>query len=332
MVPRVLSDLFWFGRYAERAEDLLRLVLATRTVAIETDLDTTQDRALELLLRAVTRVGTAYPGSLGRAELMPELRAMVLDRHRSGTVAQSLASLSLAAQGVRDQLSEDVWMVLAEIDRALAALAANPHDQGLQLGDVSERVLSGLLALAGIVSENMTRDPGWWMLDSGRGVERALQVVALLRVTLTQQRAPETDRLVEEAVLTASESILTYRRRYRGRSGVEALVELLVVDQQNPRSVAYQLARVLADLQAMPATSPTARPLRLLETLVETVRTADPTALVSAEGGRRRGLERFLTELEDQLRDLSDAIRTQYQQQPPTQQPLSDPSTWGGTA
>ena len=46
MVPRVLSDLFWLGRYGERAEDLLRLILATRTVAIETDLDTTSGRAL----------------------------------------------------------------------------------------------------------------------------------------------------------------------------------------------------------------------------------------------------------------------------------------------
>ncbi|GAA1435060.1 circularly permuted type 2 ATP-grasp protein [Microlunatus lacustris] len=330
MVPRVLSDLFWFGRYAERAEDLLRLVLAARTVAVETDLDTTHGRALEVLLQAVTQVSTTYPGFLGRAELMPELRAMLLDRQRRGTAAQSLASLSMAAQGVRDQLSEDVWMVMAEMDRALAALAAHPDDQGLQLVDTGERVLAGLLALAGVVSENMVRDPGWYLLDAGRGLERALQVVALLRVTLDRQRAPETDRMVEEAVLTASESILTYRRRYRGRAGVEALVELLVVDQHNPRSVAYQLARVLTDLQALPTTSPTARPLRLLDTLVETVRTADPATLVVAEGGRRRGLERFLADLHDQLRDLSDAVRTQYQQQPPSQQALADTSTWGG--
>ena len=64
MVPRVLSDLFWFGRYAERAEDLLRLVLATRTVAIETDLDVTHGHALEVLLQAVTHVSTTYPGFL----------------------------------------------------------------------------------------------------------------------------------------------------------------------------------------------------------------------------------------------------------------------------
>jgi uncharacterized circularly permuted ATP-grasp superfamily protein/uncharacterized alpha-E superfamily protein len=323
MVPRVLSDLYWFGRYAERAEDLLRLVLATRTVAIETDLDTGSGEALSVLLAAVTHVSTAYPGFLAdQTAIWPELRAMVLDRHRLGTAAQALGALSMAAQGVRDQLSEDVWMVLAEVERALAALAANPYDQGLQLTDASERVLAGLLALAGIVSENMVRDPGWYLLDVGRGLERALQVVALLRVTICTDRDANTDRLVQEAVLTAAESIVTFRRRYRGRAGVDAVVELLVTDPYNPRSVAYQLRRIRHDLHAMPNTSPTARPLRLADGLAETVRTVDHVALTTASNGRRRELETFLTDLKGQLRRLSEAVRDQYQQQPPTQQAL----------
>lgn len=337
MVPRVLSDLFWFGRYAERAEDLLRLVLATRNVAIETDLDRASSPALETLLHAVTHVSTTYPGfTRPGVAMMPELRAMLLDRHRSGTAAHSIGQLSVSAQGVRDQLSEDVWMVLAEIERALASLAANPYDQGLQLTDASERVLSGLLALAGIVSENMVRDAGWYLLDSGRGLERALQVVSLLRVTLCQRRAPD-DRLLVEAVLTATESIVTYRRRYRGRSAADAVIELLVLDQHNPRSVAYQLARVQNDLRAIPSTSPTARPLRLLDSLVERVRLADATELGELVDDERAGLRDFLAGLQDQLRDLSTAIRDQYQQQPPTQQPLwragaVESSSLGGAA
>ena len=323
MVPRVLSDLFWFGRYAERAEDLLRLVLATRTVAIETDSDLTPGRPLPGLLEAITHVSTAYPGFLRTGvAILPELRAMLLDRQRSGTVAQSVGALSLAASGVRDQLSDDVWMVLAEIERALAALAVNPADQGLQLADTGERVLSGLLALAGIATENMVRDPGWYMLDSGRGLERALQVVALLRVTLTRARPAAVERLVIDAVLTASESILTFRRRYRGRTGVEAAVELLVTDVYNPRSVAYQLRRMLHDLRSIPNTSPTARPVRLLDSLTEKVRVADLTALGETVDGRRPALDAFLTGLQEQLRALSEAIRDQYQQLPPSPRPL----------
>ena len=333
MVPRVLSDLYWFGRYAERAEDLLRLLLATRTVAIETDPGVTHGRVLDVMLQAVTHVSTTYPGLLSsRAEMMPEFRSMLLDRHRTGTVAQSLGALSMAAQGVRDQLSDDVWMVLADIERALAALAANPDDQGLQLTDVSERVLSGLLALAGIATENMVRDPGWYMLDSGRGLERALQILALLRTTICQVQDPDSDRMVLEAVLTAAESIVTFRRHYRGRAGVDALLELLVIDPFNPRSVAYQLQRIRTDLRTLPNTSPTARPLRLLDSLAERVRTSDPVDLAESVDGRRSGLDDFLAGLQNQLRALSDAIRDHYQQQPPTQRPLFRADALGGTA
>ena len=333
MVPRVLSDLYWFGRYAERAEDLLRLLLATRTVAIETDLDVTSGRALEVLLQAVTHVSTTYPGFLRQqVEMMPEFRSLLLDRHRTGTAAQSLGALSMAAQGVRDQLSEDVWMVLADIERALAALADNPDDQGLQLTDVSERVLSGLLALAGIATENMVRDPGWYMLDSGRGLERALQILSLLRVTICRERAPETDRLVLEAVLMAAESIVTFRRRYRTPSGVDAVLELLVLDPFNPRSIAYQLQRVRTDLRALPNTSPTSRPLRLLDALAERVRIADPVMLAESADGRRAPLEEFLAGLHHELRALSGAIRDQYQQPPPPQRPLFRSDALGGTA
>jgi uncharacterized alpha-E superfamily protein len=52
------------------------------------------------------------------------------------------------------------------------------------------------LALAGIANENMVRDPGWYMLDSGRGLERALQILALLRMTICQARTPDTDRIL----------------------------------------------------------------------------------------------------------------------------------------
>ncbi len=321
MVPRVLSDLFWFGRYAERAEDLLRLILATRATALETDLDPGSRGALQVLLRAITTTSTAYPGFLAEGcPMMPEFRALLLDRSRLGTAGQSLAALLLAAQGVRDQLSEDVWMVLADMDRASATLAASPDDQGLLLVDTGERILSGLLALAGIVSENMVRDAGWYLLDTGRGLERALQVLALLQATVCEERPWDTERLVVETVLTATESIVTFRRRYGGQDRVEAAVELLVTDARNPRSVAYQLERILTDLRAIPNTSARLRPVRLAEAVVHQVQTVDLGAMSAAPD--RVELAEFLAGLTTQLRDLADAIRDQYQQLPPTPQPM----------
>ena len=244
MVPRVLSDMFWFGRYAERAEDLLRLILATRTVAIETDRDTTQGQALEVLMQAVTHVSASYPGFLGSGvAMMPELRSMVLDRHRAGTVSQSIGC---AVAGCAGRPGSAVRGRVDRVGRGRSGTArarGQSVRSGAQLTDASERVLSGLLALNGIVSENMVRDPGWYMLDSGRGLERALQVSALLRVTVCAERLPEIDRLVTEAVLTAAESIVTFRRRYQLRRGRRAW-------SARPRPINPRSARLPADPRA----------------------------------------------------------------------------------
>jgi uncharacterized alpha-E superfamily protein len=223
---------------------------------------------------------------------------------------------------VRDQLSVDVWMVLADVERGFDVLARSRQDQGLQLAETSERILSGLLGLAGIISENMVRDPGWYLLDTGRGLERALQLVSLLKVTLVEVRPPETEAMVVEAVTTAAESIVTFRRRYRGRAGTDAVVELLVVDEHNPRSVAYQLQRIAADLRAVPNAAPTSRPLRLLDDLLDAVHAADLAALVQDRDGRRVALGEFLSGLQAQLNALSEALRAQYLQLPPSPQPL----------
>lgn len=313
MVPRVLNDLFWFGRYAERAEDLLRLLLAVRQVAAETDDDRTSGGPLDSLTKAVTHVSSAYPGFLVQGtELLPELRAMILNRRRAGTVAQSVAALTNAAQGVRDQLSEDVWMVLAGVDRALLALTHRPDDRGAQLFDTSERVLSGLLALTGITSENMVRDPGWYLLDSGRGIERSLQVLSLLRFTICRPHAESADQMIIEAALSAAESIVTHRRRYRGRTRQDAVMELLVTDAQNPRSVAYQVTRLAGNLRSLPDASETSRSLRIVGDISTTL----------AESQRFESVNDLLGDLQDQFRSLAGAIEDQYLEQPPQPQPL----------
>ena len=133
------------------------------------------------------------------------------------------------------------------------------------LASTQAAVLSGMLALSGLAGENMVRDPGWYFMDIGRRLERAQQVTALLRATLTRSHSSAVDSLVVESVLAAGESGVTYRRRYRGRIQVATMLELLLLDAGNPRSLAYQVAQARADLRALPDSSGTSRPQRRLE-------------------------------------------------------------------
>src|SRR6201999_3066564 len=110
------------------------------------------------------------------------------------------------------------------------------------------RVMSSLLALAGLAAESMVRDPGWRFMDAGRRLERGAQLVALLRATVVADRDTATNSLLWESVLTSAESIITYRRRYQSRAQLETVLDLMLIDPGNPRSLGFQLDRLSEDL------------------------------------------------------------------------------------
>jgi uncharacterized alpha-E superfamily protein len=241
------------------------------------------------------------------------MRVVVLDASTPGTVAQSLAGLQETARAVRDQLSGDTWVVLAGVDRALAELAAAPGDAGAVLQSTHAAILSGMLALSGLASENMVRDPGWRLMDTGRRIERGQQLAALLRSTLTRRHPAEVESIVIESVLAVAESGLTYRRRYRGQVQVGTVLELLLLDPGNPRSLAYQVQAIAENLRQLPTASGTSRPERLTEELIAKLRRARPAEMddVAADGGRP-ALAEFLTTVHDALLLLADAVATAH--------------------
>lgn len=326
MVPRVLDDLYWFGRYAERAEARMRLVLAARALMAESGADPRSDVALAHVLRALD----PNRDEAAADDLLTELRDRVLQRGQRGSAVWCISRLTRAAQGVRDQLSNDVWMVIAEMERALTALRVARFDTGTQLADSGERVLSGLLALSGITAENMVRDPGWHLLDSGRGLERAQQVTRLLRNTLVRATPARIEQVIIESTLTAAESIVTFRRRDGGRFQVASVVDLMILDPHNPRSVAYQLHRVQENLLAVSGTTETDRPLRILSDLHTLLAEVDPTTLCAVDSDHWRGaLAHLLDSVRDQLTALADAIGDEFLLQPLSPQPMGSSGTGG---
>ncbi len=318
MVPRVLDDLYWIGRYAERAEALLRLILATSALAPDRYLDEATRQAYPVALESITQVSETLPGFLAQdTQALPELRSLLLDADREGSVADGLRRMAEAAQGVRDQLSDDVWTVLALIDRTREDLSGSARQSWPMVQSAAERMLTGMLALAGIFSENMVRDPGWHLLDSGRALERALQVLRLIETMLCDVREPGVERLGMDTVLLAAESIVTYRRRQRGASRLDALLDLLVLDDDNPRSVACLLQRIRENLLRIPNASVTIAPVTTLDDLIERIDTLDPIELAIADGTRRPRLADFVRELTEDLHGLSDEIHRQWQKLPP---------------
>jgi uncharacterized circularly permuted ATP-grasp superfamily protein/uncharacterized alpha-E superfamily protein len=312
LIPsRVAENLWWLGRYAERAEAVTRLLRVVLDRRNEFQAATSEPgvAALRVLLAATTRVTATQPGFTGddaASRLQSpseELRSLIVDDGRPGTLAHAVRGLVAAADAVRDQLSRDTWLVVGALDRITGEL-------GEPQAALAE-VMQSLLALSGLCEERMERDLGWRHMDAGRRLERSLQVLALLRATVGQARDTATDSLLLESVLTAAESIITYRRRYRSHAQLQTLLDLLLVDEDNPRSVAHSLARLTEDLDAMPpgADGRLREDQRHLLRVTTALRLSE-TASLSAEDerGARPALEAFLAELADGLLRTAEAV------------------------
>ena len=339
--PRVLSDLFWIGRYCERAENLARLLMVTRERYHEyrNRPDIPASACLPVMLGALLEVSGAEPAAEApdseRVAVAPQtLWSLTADRSRAGSLAQSVDGLALAARAVRDQMSNDTWMVLAAVERTLADQANRPPASrpGRQRGDdtalaaAQQRVLAGMLALSGMAAESMVRDAGWTMMDIGKRIERGLTLTALLRSTLAVQRVAAAEQAITDSVLVVCESSVIYRRRNLGLASVSAVAELLLFDAENPRSLAYQLDRLRANLRSLPGASGSSRPERLVEDMSARLRRLDPGDLEEVDaGGGRAEFDALLSGIHDALEDLSDVITRTQLELPGDMQPLWGP-------
>jgi uncharacterized circularly permuted ATP-grasp superfamily protein/uncharacterized alpha-E superfamily protein len=331
MPSRAADNLFWLGRYAERADATVRLVrgILDRRNDVHHGTNQTGVACLDCLLLALTDVTTTYPGftdAIVRSTAIDqELFAVISDGDRPGSLAYSLRALLIAAQSVRDHLSSDIYLVLADLQRELSDLeSTTAADPDGAMPSVLAGVVRGLLALSGLTNENMVRDLGWRFLDAGRRVERGILLTSLLRSTIVPVRDHATESMVLESVLIASESIITYRRRYRSDVRVDTALELLLAAGDNPRSLTFQLARLADDLAALPPrpSPPGGADERLVLEASAELATADLSALAgpiapAAPGSpgpvqRRLALDDLLASVQARLAHVATAVHESH--------------------
>ncbi|HEY5856044.1 MAG TPA: circularly permuted type 2 ATP-grasp protein [Aldersonia sp.] len=307
--PRVLADLFWMGRYAERAEDTARLLIAAR----ERYQDYRYSPYLEgrecvpVLMNALGALTGSDVGAVEQAQV--HLDALTGDPNRPGSLAESIDRLGYSARAVRDQLSVDTWVVLGAVERAIVAYANSPARNESGMATVHSVVVSGMLAMSGLGAESMVHDTGWYVMDIGKRIERATGLTALLRATLTRVHPFDAEPIITEAVLAASESSVIYRRRNKGPTRIAAVAQLLLFDDGNPRSLVFQLDALRRDLRALPDASGSSRTERVVEEMVARLRRVDPPDLENVdENGERSEFAELLDATQQSLRTLSDVF------------------------
>ncbi|WP_374439372.1 circularly permuted type 2 ATP-grasp protein [Pseudomonas panipatensis] len=239
---RVVENLFWFGRYAERCDDNARLLRVVLSRYVDADGD---EQALRSALELASAIGLLPPGE---APLEQRLLDALLDEDWPNSLCANLRRLHWAAAQVRGRLSRENWLALLDLQRDVQALDARRTDLGEAL-DFLNRLLMSLAALSGFALDDMTRDDGWRFLMIGRRIERIQFFADAVAGFLEGGAAWDAGAL--EWLLELGNCTITYRSRYLAGPQLIPVLDLLLLHEQNPHSLHFQLLALERSLERL---------------------------------------------------------------------------------
>ena len=257
VTSRAAENLFWLGRYTERAENSLRLAqLVLDQIGGEEPsspglldwLSTTAQESALVLEDVPTAAQSArvFTRSLV-AHLAPADAKLAA---QSFSVGHNLRALRASASQVRERLSQEHWHLIERTEanfwRDCAALSTDAEDADTDARTALQVASEGLAAITGSQTDRMVRDDGWRLLSMGRHVERLLCLSHALSLALDNGCLG--DPAGFDAVVALFDSTITFHAQYQQRRDMVALVDLLVMDRDNPRSLAWVVQTLRARL------------------------------------------------------------------------------------
>jgi uncharacterized circularly permuted ATP-grasp superfamily protein/uncharacterized alpha-E superfamily protein len=230
---RVVENLYWFGRYCERCDATARLLRVALGRLLD-DAPGEDPAGRGAIVALLGRAGILAPEERAPddAALVAALRAALTDETRPG-LASGLRELANVASHLRERLSLDNWRTLNGMARR--GRRARPATLAELLVEL-DATIAVFTTLSGFALDGMTRDPGWRFLSVGRRIERLQTLAVALKQSL--EEAPGADLTW---LLRLTDSIITYRARYSTRPQWLPVLDLLVLDEANPRSIAFQV-------------------------------------------------------------------------------------------
>jgi uncharacterized circularly permuted ATP-grasp superfamily protein/uncharacterized alpha-E superfamily protein len=340
VTSRAAENLYWLGRYTERSENMVRLVRlciealngedpASRSLWAWLQLLTQRQGLVPAGVPSAHATGddkaTSTPSMGARRRVFERTLIACLDQDdHSTSVGYNLRALHQAASSLRERLSPEHWNAIVHcVDQFSAdcALSGSQREfSAVQALQALDGASSALAAITGAQTDRMTRDDGWQLLSIGRHVERlgflssaldlAVEVGAFESLADEAHSADENSSHFA-ALLSLFDSTITFQAQYQQSRELPPLIELLVQDNDNPRSLAW-VARTLRGRLSKLADTPMGEPDALAR-LVPDLKHTDLTQLCTPNDiGHHPALRACLTECMQAAWQVSDAITAHY--------------------
>jgi uncharacterized circularly permuted ATP-grasp superfamily protein/uncharacterized alpha-E superfamily protein len=309
MLPsHAAENLFWVGRYTERVLGNARFLRTIMQFLAEGNkLITENNRQTERnLLEAFTRYSFTLPGFTGEdaeekfADPWKELKDVLFNEKRAGGIKFNFLQFHKSIHEVRDHWSTDTWRVIRGMEDGLQNGISLSHHGQLQMIHTLDGLITSIVAFIGLNRESISREQGWIMLDAGRKIEQSLLVITMLRTTLVKKFSEQVEYNLQQSVLMSNEGLVNYRYKYRRPLQNLLVIDLLLFDANNPRSLIYQVVRLKSYLQNLPKNN-RSQPFTEYERLIieadNLLRRADKTELATPDNEGYGRLESFLINL-----------------------------------
>lgn len=242
---RAADNLFWFGRYLERLETVLRLTRAYAGRLIELNAPRADSSwSIEQLGFLLDGIGAIAEGRTAQGST---LAAALFGKAEFGSAFCLAADARRAASFIRERLSPDTWRLIEDLNDSLDRDAPTAVDE-VETAECVEAALRLLAAVAGLAQENLNRGAGWHLLDMGRRLERAINTCRFTR----KLSPPDGPTEALGVLLELIDSQITYRSRYLVGLVCPQVRDMALLDTYNPRSVAFQVDALVQHLDRLP--------------------------------------------------------------------------------
>jgi uncharacterized alpha-E superfamily protein len=254
---RVAENLFWMGRYLERADSMLRLMRVVLSHVTATS--SLSDQMVILLLQSVTKQIKVLPDRVNKKQFLQdafeECFDILVNAKKAGSVTSSVYAMIRCVSEVREFLSADSQRIINDINDQVMLLdhtLVNNFPHG-KTEESLNSLVTGLIALSGSIQESMTRGSGWYFFTLGRKIERGIQTATLLESLIITTLKIQNNKIIAwEVLLKTVESLYSYRQLYGTKLSAKNIFKHLLLDITNPRSIIYQLEIIQRYLGKLP--------------------------------------------------------------------------------